>query len=252
LNYLWSAVFQNRCRIRFEKTKIVVKYAVKIARKIFMLKKETRRFLILFCLLAISGLSLTSYAQSRRQKRETPAPVEQTPAPVEQKTTQSVDADEPDETPVQIKSLKIVGEIQHDAVLYGGTDFSNAIKEFIRALNSYSKNAPVMTRAGKATYKEAKELAKKESDTFVLWIGFMAKTGSSGNMYLETVQYAVIKPNTGKILTRAEIRPESTRMIRPGVILPAPTVRRSGKLRDEMDDSVRRIAANLARAGWLN
>lgn len=216
-----------------------------------MLKaSKTSRCVLLFCVVTIISFNLTADAQSRRQSRQKPAEqTAPTPAPTPP-TDNQTETDEPDETPVKITSLKIVGEIQHDALLYGGTDFSNAIKEFIRTLKTYSKAAPVMTRAGKATYPEAKELAKKESDTFVLWIGFMAKSGSNGIMYLDFVQYAIFKPNTGKILTRAEFKPESTRMINPGVLLPAPTVRR--KMRDEMDDCVRRIAAILARAGWLN
>ena len=212
--------------------------------------KITRRALLFLCFITIFCFSPESVnAQSRRQTRKKPAEQTTTVESNVPQTDNKTD-DEPDETPVQITSLKIVGEIQHDALLYGGTDFSNAIKEFIRTLKTYSKSAPVMTRAGKATYAEAKELAKKESDTFVLWIGFMAKTGGDGNMYLDFVQYAIFKPSTGKILTRSEIRPEQTRMINPGVILPAPTVRR--KMRDEMDDVVRKIAAILARAGWLN
>ena len=229
--------------------------------------KVTRRALLFFCLMAIFCFSPeTVNAQSGRRNGQKTKPAEQTKpteqtmpteqiTPADPETVLTLEDDETeDKTPVQIKSLKIVGEVQHDARFYRSNEMDNAIKEFIRTLKLYSKPAPVMTRGGKATYAEAKELAKKESDTFILWIGFMAKTDGYGNMYIDVVQYAVIKPQTGKILTRAEIRPAQTQMISPGVILPAPNVRRTSpvRMRQEMNDIVRKIAAILARAGWLN
>ncbi len=221
--------------------------------------KITCRALLFLCLMAIFCLSQTATAQSGRRNKEKTKPAEQQTTTVEAKTPQTdaktAETDETDDqTPVRITSLRIVGEVQYDAVLYRSNELDNAIKEFIRFLKLTSKAAPVMTKGGKATYAEAKEQAKNESDTFILWLGFMAKTDGYGNMYIDSVQYAVIKPQTGKILTRAEIKPEQTQMISPGVRLPAPTVRRSSpvRMRNEMNDCVRKIASILARAGWLN
>lgn len=223
---------------------------------------KTPGALLFLCLMTLVYFSPQSVnAQSGRRSGQKTKPTEQT-MPTEQVTpadpttvVRLEDDDETaDQTPVQIKSLKIVGEVQHDAKFYRSNEMDNATKEFIRTLKLTSKSAPVMTRGGKSTYAEAKELAKKESDAFVLWLGFMAKTDGSGNMYIDVVQYAVIKPNTGKVLTRAEIKPAQTQMISPGVILPAPRPSSTSpvRMRQEMNDCVRKIAAILARAGWLN
>ena len=100
------------------------------------------------------------------------------------------------------------------------------------------------------TYPEAKEQAKKETDKFILWFGFAAKDDGYGNMYIDFIQYAVIKPKTAKVLTRGQVKPGQIQY--PGGVTQIPTVRRRMSSLSEMKDGARQIAAILLRGGWLN
>jgi hypothetical protein len=220
--------------------------------------KKTRHNFLFFCVLAILFGSQTTVAQSRRVPQKNPpstdkntGSTEQT-APVEAKPAKIEVDDEEDKSPVRILSLMIVGEVQHNFAYYNSNEMDIALKECLRTLKSASKSPPLLTRGDKMNYTEAKERAKKETDTFILWLSFAAKIDGAGNMYIDFIQYAVIKPKTGKVMTRGQVTPGQTQIGNPGSVLRIPTVRRRTSSLLEMKDGARQIAGILLRGGWLD
>jgi hypothetical protein len=213
----------------------------------FMLNfsEKTCRIFWFFWVAAILCFYQTTAAQSGRKPKKDSVSIEQK-TPLESNRTESEETD----APVKISSLKIVGEVQHNFDYYKSNDLDAAVKEFISFSKFISKSVPEMTKGGKMTYSEAKKQAEKETETFTLWLGFSAKDDGYGNMFIESVQYAVIQPKTAKILTRGEVKPGQNQIDMTQI----PTVRRrhrAGSL-SEIKNSVRQIASILVRGGWLD
>lgn len=210
-----------------------------------------------FCVLAIFCFYQTIAAQSGRRINKNPAssqqsaPVESKPAEIEKETEK--EKVQTDETPVRISSLIVVGEVQHNFQYYKSNQIDTALEECVRMLKSSSKSLSKITKGGgKISYNKAKEQAEEEADTFVLWLGFSAKDDGYGNMYIESVQYAVLTPKTAKILTRGEIDPGQNKVVTSGGVLQIPTGRRNAATAlIQMKLGARQIAAILLRGGWL-
>jgi len=211
-------------------------------------KKACRR-LLFFCVLALC-FHHSINAQSGRRRDKNKVSAEQTtiePKPAETKN------ETPEEKPsVKISSLTVVGEVQYKALFYKSNELENSLKEFISFTNLVSKNVPAMTRGDKKmNYSEAKEQAKKETGSFVLWIGFAAKDDAYGNMYIDLLQYAILKPQTGEVLTRGQFKPGETELGKTVTVVKIPTVRRRTISFIEMKNSVRELSAILLRGGWF-
>lgn len=71
-------------------------------------------------------------------------------------------------------------------------------------------------------------------------------------MYIDSVQYAVIKPKTAKVLTRGQIEPGQNQIGNPGGVLQIPTNRRRTSALSEMKNGARQIASILLHGGWLS
>lgn len=210
------------------------------------------RFLF-FCVLAIVCFCQITAAQSGRRINKNTVSSEPK-APPETKSTETENEARKNETPVRISSLIVVGEVQHNFTYYNSNEIDIALKELVRMLKSSPKSPSEITKGGgKIGYKEAKEQAKKETETFVLWLGFVAKDDGYGNMYIASLQYAVIMPQTAKILTRGEIDPGQNQVVTSGGVLQIPTGRRnSATALLQMKQGARRIAGILLRGGWLD
>jgi hypothetical protein len=211
---------------------------------------KNTRFLFL-CVLAIFCFYQTAAAQSGRRVNKNTASSAQKP-PVETKPAKTEAETQNAESPVRISSMVVVGEVQHNFTYYKSNEIDAALKECVRVLKSSFKSTSEITRGGgKITYAQAKEQAKKETETFVLWLGFLAKDDGSGNMYIESIQYAVLTPNSAKVLTRGEIQPKQYGVLSSGGVLNIPNVRRRTDSLIQMKDGAREIAGILLRGGWL-
>ena len=210
--------------------------------------KNTCRF---FCVLAIFCFYQMTHAQSGRRVQKNSSTEQKSTTEAASATTET---NAPaDEIPVRISSLTVIGEVQHDFAYYSSNTIDIALKELVRTLKSYTKSLSEITRGdGKTNYAEAKELAK-ESEAFVLWLGFSAKNDSYGKMYIDSIQYAVLIPKTAKVLTRGEIEPKQNSVLTTGGVLNLPKSRRrsSATALLEMKEGARQIAAILVRGGWL-
>lgn len=212
--------------------------------------RKMRRNFLIFCVFVCFCFCQTTPAQSgRRPDKNKPATEQKN---VESKRAETSSEKRDEKTPVRILSLKLVGEVQHNFAYYKSNDLENALKEFIFFTKLITKNAPAMTRGDKKlNYTEAKEQAKKETDAFVLWIGFSAKNDNYGNMYIDVIQYAVLKPQSGEVLTRGQFKPGESELGKPDVVVNLPTGRRPIALL-EMKNGARELAVLLVRGGWLD
>ena len=202
-------------------------------------------YLLFFCTAVIVCLYQSTTAQSgRRNKKEVSAPE---PA-VKVETKKETPTEEPS---VRITSLKVVGEVQHDNTYYSSNELGSALKEFERWVK-ISKPSFEISRSGKMEFNEAKEQAEKETEIFVLWIGFVTKNDNYGSMYLEFVEYAVLTPKTGKRLTSGRIEPGQNTLGNPGGVLRSPGQRKKTFVHIQMREGVRELAAILVRGGWLD
>jgi hypothetical protein len=207
---------------------------------------------------AVLGLAQSVFAQSGRHRpsraagstptvgaepSKTPAEPAQAPAGEER----------PDEKNVKITSLLVAGQIFHPYAYYESSFLGTALKECVDALKAH----PVgVAKAGKMDFPKAKELAKKESEVVVLWLGFETKDDGYGNQYLEYVDYAVLLPQTAKILTQGRIKPgEASPAITSGGVLSLPrrTTRSSPVQADlQMRFIAHEVVNRLTLGGWIN
>lgn len=209
-----------------------------------ILEKKHLCFLFV-CAVTIFSLFQTSAAQSGRKnnKGET----------VPEKTVSETVKTEPQTTEpkVHIKSLKIVGKLEYGKGYFYSNDFKDAMKELEKDLSLRYQFSLNVTRGEKMDFEEAKELAKQETETYILWIGFVAGSYSSGVLYFDFANYAILAPKTAKFVTRGQVEPRSTETGNPGGVLQLPTDRRKPSMSYGMKESVRQISGILHNGGWF-
>jgi hypothetical protein len=220
----------------------------------FGFSKNTRCRFLFVCVLLIFGFYQATDAQSGRRIKK--ADSSEQKAQAETKPAQT-EKDVRKNTPnvARISSLLVVGEIQHSFAFFKSNEIDAALKEFVRFLKDYSKSQTEVTRGGgKVSYKEAKELAEKQNGggAHVLWLGFDTKDDGYGNLYIAAVQYAVLTPETARIVTRGEIDPKENKIATSVGVLQIPNGKGSASALLQMKQGVREIAAILMRGGWLD
>lgn len=225
--------------------------------KKFMSKFSKSANFLFGCLLAIFCFYQATDAQSGRRSNKTGGSINknggatQQAPPVETKPAETEKEAPMGETPRRIASMTVVGEVQHNFTYNKSNYIDVALKECIDALQT-SKILTLMTRgSGKMTYAEAKETAEKESDTYILWLGFALQMTGSGNGYIESVQYALLSPQTGKVVTRGEIEAKPNQTLATGGVINLPNGRQRTDELIQMKDGARQVAAILMRGGWL-
>lgn len=216
---------------------------------------SSKKFCIRFFLLCISTILCfyqSTVAQSGRRAVKKPVSAAQTSLP-ETKSGETENDTPPDGSSIRVTSLTIVGEVQHNAVYYNSNNIDSAFKELIRTLKPNTRAVSEITKGdGKTNYKEAKELAEKQTETYVLWLGFSLRNDNYANTYISSVQYALLSPKGAKVVTRGQIAPDHKGVLSPGGVMNIPgNRRRTATDLSQMKQSVREIAAILVRGGWI-
>jgi hypothetical protein len=191
-------------------------------------------------------------AQSGRH-RPGPAPASTPPVAAEPSKAPEVTEKQADNPNVKVTSILVAGQIFHPYAYYNSSFLDSAMKECVKALKAHPVGA---AKAGKMEFEKAKELAKKESEVVVLWLGFETKDDGYGNQYLEYVDYAVLLPQTAKILTQGRIKPgEASPAITSGGVLSLPrrTTRSSPVQADlQMRFVADEVVNRLTLGGWID
>jgi hypothetical protein len=200
----------------------------------------------LFCFLAGCCFVFEADAQSGRKKK--PVVVEQSPVVESQKS--ETEESRKNEPLVKISSLKLVAKLEHDAGYFYSTDFKDAVKDLEIDLRRRYRFSLTVEREEKMKFEEAKELAKKETDTYVLWVGFVASKSSSGVMFFDYAQYAILKPQTAEFVAKGTIKPRLTELGNIGGIPQLPGKRRPS-LRTGIKLSIRQLLEIFEKGGWF-
>lgn len=217
--------------------------------------KVSVNFTIAFILVFCFCQSITAQS-GRRPNRHTAAPAP-TPVPTDStlKTDSSASSDlsetKPDE---KITSILVVGTDYNKSWGYYSTDLKNSLKELTKDLKERIRQPGLVVARGEAMkFDEAIERAKKESDTYILWIELKAEYSVLGYCSrVDYIDYAVLAPQTAKRLTYGRVDPGKKTVIgMGGGILRLPTTGRRDA-RSELRWGMEEIANRLIRWGWIS
>lgn len=223
---------------------------VKVMHEIF------RRFFLIGLAVGAFGLIQSVEAQSGRRKPVTGPGTISTPTVANEPAKAPPVSDERADDPnVKITSILVTGEIAHPYAYYKSSFLGSAIKECVNALK---KHPVAAAKAGEIDFTKAKELAKKETEVYVLWLGFETKDDGAGNQILDYVDYAVLVPKTAKILTNGRIEPgEASPAITRGGVLSLPRTRTTTRSSPVQANRQMRFVADevvnrLKLGGWID
>lgn len=218
---------------------------MKHKRFVFKFSEKKREYLLIFCAVAALCFSQTAAAQSGRRSSKILAvpkpPVAAAPAADAQTAEPSV----------SVSSIIVAGEIQHDYAFFRSTYLDSTLKECIDSLKARPPASLELSKGGSMTFNEAKERAKKETTAFVLWMGFVAKDDGIGNMSIDYIEYALLKPQTAKPLTSGRVDPGQSFVVGQGGVLRLPSRPKRPSALSQMKAGAREIAGNLLHGGWL-
>lgn len=204
--------------------------------------KANRKHFLIVSLALIFCLSQSAPAQSGRKKDKPPEKPEQI------STTETQD-EKPTE---RIKALKIAGEFQYDSGWNYTTALGSVLDECVNNLQGRPGEPLKVEKVGKMKFNDAKALAKKETETYVLWMGFFIRNVPLGDSYVDFIDYAVLKPETGKILTKGRIQPGASSMGNTGTILKVPVNKKAPTRSSQLYQGAREVATLLKRGGWFD
>lgn len=219
------------------------------------LKRGKNIFLFLFYAVLIFSFSPLAQAQSGRRPKTTPTP---TPTPASQSTSAEVKIEKPAESkPEEIKptekisQLLIAGEMQESSWSWKSKNYlKNTIDDYLDEIKRHRSLQINAINGEKMTFKEAKERAKKETDTYILWMGFAITNGSSGGAKLDYIEYAILKPQTAKSLTSGRITDaDITKMQK---VMGIPSSSGSLGLGTAMEFVGRNLIDKLINLGWIS
>ncbi len=205
---------------------------------------------LIFCLACFCFIE-NAAAQSGRHQKPKNETVEKVENPVT-KTVENKQVSEEKKTHEKISSLIVVGEIQRNTSYYATGELDRALKEVVYYYELHKRTSPKITREGKLKYDEAKERAKKETENYILWLGFVEEDDSYGNVRLSSVQYAILSPKTAEIVTRGQLEPGQSNIGNPGGILQMPKPSGRQDVKDQLRNAAYGIVNILLHGGWLD
>jgi hypothetical protein len=213
-----------------------------MCRELFFITSAVKKsgFLFLLFCAVIFYSNQTTAAQSGRVK----------PTPTPEQTEIKTDLPEIEKIE-RISALKVTGEIQYESGTHYSTYLKHTLNECVESLNDRPSRPLEVTKVGKMKLNDAKELAKKETQAYVLWMGFFVRSYSIRYEYVEYVDYAVMRPNTGKVLVFGRIKSDEFNS-GTGPILQIPKLPTRIDELTQLKQGAREIAAILKRGGWLD
>lgn len=197
---------------------------------------KSRNYLLLVSAVAILCCSTAIRAQSGRRA----AQPRQEPTPVAATSPQTAQAEQP-----TVSSIIVGGDLIHNIKKYGGANdnIKDAIKICMARLN-YDPPMEVIN-GGKMNLNQAKERARKETKSYVLWfeLGVQFTEGLRMEPYLVFIDYAVLMPQTAKFLTSGRVLPSDFKNILSETVLRVPTIPRGPDLDIQLMTVVPIVAA---------
>lgn len=205
--------------------------------------------LLIFCVIAVFFFSHLVSAQSGRRLPKT--------NPTPQPTSATVKPEKPAPTPEEIKpaerisELLIAGEMQKSSWSWSSKNYlKKMIDNYLDEIKRHPNLQVTASNGGKMSFNEAKERAKKEPDTHILWMGFAITNGSYGGDRLDYIEYTILKPQTGKSLTSGRITAADIAKMQK--VLGIPVSSKSMSASTDMQFVGRNLIEKLINLGWIS
>lgn len=213
------------------------------------LLKNKHQFWLIFCVIAGFCLSHSTFAQSGRRLPKTNPTPQTTPTAVKpEKTTPPPEEIKPTE---RISQLLIAGEMQESSWSWSSKNYlKNMIDNYLDEIKRHRSLQINAINGGKMNFKDAKERAKKETDTYILWMGFAITNGSYGGDRLDYIEYTILKPQTGKSLISGRITAADIAKMQK--VMGIPTNSKSMSASTDMQFVGRNLIDKLINLGWIS
>lgn len=182
-------------------------------------------------------------AQSGRRKPEQPPP----PIPV---VTPTPILESP-ASASKVTSLLVTGEIIHDSQYFKSSYMDRAIKEFILTMRSEPRPFYAATKGGEMKLAAAIETAKKQTDVHVIWLGMVTVTTGLGEMQLSHIEYSLLAPVSGKVVTAGTLRPGEQKIVAQGGVMQIPRMSPRQLMLPQMRQGAREVVYRLKSTGWF-
>jgi hypothetical protein len=194
--------------------------------------------LLTVCAVALLCFSQAALAQSgRRQKTiASPSPPADSPAAKDEG-----EAKPRAERPAPLATVIVGGDTFSNSMTIGPTYMGEAVDSCIENLN---RAGGLEARGGGAmSRKEAVDRAKKETESYVLWLEVRGEGRRSDELY---VSYTLFSPQTAKIMTSGNVYLTARRMGRGPVGVGVPGVGGRLPLQYLMKEAGRDVAGRVA------
>ena len=229
----------------FEKPTLIEKSdLVRCQRSSLRFASNKIKYLFLICAVVLFCLNQSIAAQSGRRPSKGAKPAPPPTVSVETVNAPSIPP------PLRISSIVVTGKIIYKSGYSSSNYLDIALKECVRELKM--KPGLEVIKGTSIAFDEAKDRAKKEINTFVLWIEYVTKDDSYGNTLVDYMDYAVLLPQTAKTLTNGRVLPGQMNVaITSGGVLTLPRKNRTSEI-SQMKEGAREIVGRLVTGGWLD
>lgn len=195
----------------------------------------------LLLLIAAAFLCPSQIAEAQSGRR----PAKNEPQPVKSEAVTETQTANPSPAPSRGATIIITGNLVHDMDYLRSSHVDDTIKSFMEKL----KEQPgiVVTKGGRMDLTKAKERARKETESYVLWFEIGLKVNPLNDAeFICFMDYAVLMPQTAKFLTGGRVFPrgEDNTLITDTVLrLPKrPTII---YMEDQLEMAVKTIVARV-------
>jgi hypothetical protein len=207
--------------------------------------EKRRTTLLLVSIAATLCFSQTALTQSGRHRHKSVS------APQPTVTAGPATDAQPVKPSAQVSSVIVVAEIAHKFDYFRSNYLGAVFKDFKDRITRRPSPAIEVTNGGSMSLNEARERAKKETETYLLWIEFVMQDNDVGAMSIAFINYAVLMPQTAKFLTWGKIYPGQESIRSAGGVLRVPALPGRNSALLQMREGTREIADRLIVGGWF-
>ena len=200
----------------------------------------SRGRLLTVCAVALLCLSQAALAQSGRRQKTVLSP-SPTPAPADAAAKDEGEAKPRASKPAPVATVIVGGDRFSNSMTIGPTYIDEAVESCTMELD---KSGGLEARGGgEMTRKEAVDRAKKETESYVLWLEMRIEGSRSDDV---AVSYILLRPQTAKILASGNVYLATRRMNRGPVGVGVPGVGGRAPLQYLMREAGREVAGRVA------
>ncbi len=202
-------------------------------------KTLSRGYLLTVCAVALLCLSQAALAQSGRRQKTVASP--SSPPPTDTGSKGEGEAKPRAEKPAPLATVIVGGDRFSNSYSIGPTYIDEAVASCTENLNRSGGLEAI--GGGDMTRKDAVDRAKKETESYVLWLEMRVEGNRTDDI---TVSYTLFRPQTAKIMASGNVYLASRRVGRGPVGVGVPGVGGRMPLQYLMKEAGREVAGRVA------